>query len=178
MTRVVIDTNILLLANNQHEDVSLECVEECVRRLLDIQQTGIVVIDDGYRLIHEYQHKTRINPPKGVGDVFLKWLLRNTGNPALVEQVVVHETGVDEYLEFPVPELQQYFDPSDRKFVAVAAAHPDKLPIWQGVDCKWLNWWPALRDAGIRVEFLCPADACRFYQHKFPDQPHPVIPEA
>ena len=37
-------------------------------------------------ILGEYQHKTSLNPPKGVGDVFLKSLLRQAGNPARVEQ--------------------------------------------------------------------------------------------
>ena len=31
--RAVIDTNVLLVANDQHADVSPECVAECVQRL-------------------------------------------------------------------------------------------------------------------------------------------------
>ncbi|HNJ85363.1 MAG TPA: hypothetical protein PKU92_02110, partial [Agitococcus sp.] len=84
MNKLVIDTNVLLVANEQHHDVSDECIEECIRRLRTIQESGITIIDDGYRILGEYQHKTRLNPPKGVGDVFLKWLLRN---PQRIESV-------------------------------------------------------------------------------------------
>jgi hypothetical protein len=80
--KAVIDTNVLLVANGQHKDVSEDCVIECVKRLQTIQQKGIAVIDDGYLILGEYQHKTRLNPPKGVGDVFLKWLLRHAGHCA------------------------------------------------------------------------------------------------
>lgn len=31
--KAVIDTNVLLVANRQHDDVSPECVQECVKRL-------------------------------------------------------------------------------------------------------------------------------------------------
>lgn len=176
MSEVVIDTNILLIANQQHDDVSPECVQRCIEQLLQVQRNGKVVIDDGYHLLQEYSHKTSLHPPKGVGDVFLKWLLRNIGNAALVETVSIHETAPDEFAEFPVPELQAVFDPSDRKFVAVAATHPAKPPIWQGADCKWLHWWPQLAAAGTSVEFLCPDDACRYFRSKFPDEPAPVFP--
>ncbi len=77
MMKAVIDTNVLLVANRQHEEVSPGCVIECVRRLQAMEKTGVTVIDDGFRILGEYQHKTRLNPPKGVGDVFLKWLLRD-----------------------------------------------------------------------------------------------------
>lgn len=176
MSEVVIDTNVLLIANGRHDDVSAVCVAHCIAELQRVQRDGKVVIDDAYHLLQEYLHKTSLHPPKGVGDVFLKWLLRNIGNAALVETVSIHETATDEFAEFPVAALQAAFDPSDRKFVAVAAAHPAKPPIWQGADCKWLHWWPQLADAGTRVEFLCPEDACRYFRHKFPDAPAPVFP--
>lgn len=174
--KAVIDTNVLLVANQQHADVSDECIEACIRRLQAMQKAGVVVIDDGHRILDEYQQKTTLNPPKGVGDVFLKWLLREAGNPARVEQVALIEHTPDCFAEFPDPMLESRFDPSDRKFAAVAHAHPDKPPIWQAADSKWLDWWPALQAKGIMVEFLCPDDVCQFHRHKFPGQPVPALP--
>ena len=178
MSKAVIDTNVLLVANGQHQDVSDDCIAECVRRLQGMQASGVVVIDDAYRVLGEYQHKTSLNPPKGVGDVFLKWLLRNVGNSARVELVRLTETAQDCFAEFPDPALEPLFDAPDRKFAAVAHAHPDKPPIWQAADCKWLDWWPALQLKGADVEFLCPEDACGFYRNKFPGKPQPALPEA
>lgn len=174
--KAVIDTNVLLVANQKHADVSPACVIKCVGHLQTMQKSGVTVIDDGYRILREYRNKTHPNQPKGVGDVFLKWLLRNTGNPMRVEQVNLTETERDMFTEFPDPELQPAFDPSDRKFPAVANAHPDKPPVWQAADCKWLNWCQALRENGVAVEFLCPDDASRFYRSKFPNQPAPEFP--
>lgn len=177
MMKAVIDTNVLLVANEQHADVSPDCVAECMRRLQVMQKSGITVIDDGFRILGEYQHKTSLNPPKGVGDVFLKWLLRQAGNPDRVEQVSLTELAENKFSEFPDPALEPLFDAPDRKFAAVAHAHPDKPPIWQAADCKWLDWWPALQTKGVRIEFLCPEDACGFYQKKFPNKPLPELPD-
>lgn len=175
--RAVIDTNVLLVANEQHTDVSTECVTECVRRLQAMEKTGVTVIDDGFRILGEYQNKTSLNPPKGVGDVFLKWLLRQAGNPTRVEQISLTELAENEFAEFPDTTLQPAFDAPDRKFAAVAHAHPDKPSVWQAADCKWLDWWPALQAKGVRVEFLCPEDACGFYRNKFPGKPLPALPD-
>lgn len=177
MMRAIIDTNVLLVANDQHADVSPACVTECVQRLQTMQKSGITVIDDGYRILREYHQKTSLNPPRGVGDVFLKWLLREAGNAMHVEQVSLTETAADCFAEFPDPALEGNFDVPDRKFAAVAHAHADKPPIWQAADCKWLDWWPDLQARGIRVEFLCPVDACRFYGKKFPQKPPPALPD-
>lgn len=175
--KAVIDTNVLLVANGMHANVSTECVIKCVQYLQAMERSGVTVIDNGFRILSEYQNKTKINPPKGVGDVYLKWLLREAGNPTRVEQVSLTEVSIDEFSEFPDAALQPVFDAPDRKFAAVANAHPDKPPIWQAADCKWLDWWQALQNKGVRVEFLCPEDACTFYQTKFPAKPKPQLPE-
>lgn len=174
--KTVIDTNVLLVANGQHDDVSPDCVIECTRRLQALQQQGVVVIDDAHRIVSEYLHKTSPNSPKGAGDVFLKWLLQNSGS-LRVEQVTLTETAESCFAEFPDPLLEIRFDPPDRKFAAVACAHPEKPVIWQAVDCKWLDWWPDLLARGVRVEFLCPEDVCTFYQQKFPAKPAPHLPD-
>ena len=176
MTAAVIDTNVLLVANGSHADVSPACRKTCVERLLARQRDGVVVIDDEYRILREYHNKTHPNQPKGVGDVFLKWLLQQTGNPSRVHRVTITEVAQDTFHEFPDPALQPVFDPPDRKFAAVAYAHPDKPPVWQAADSKWLNWWPKLQGKGVRVDFLCPLDATRFYKNKFPGQPVPALP--
>jgi len=171
--RAVIDTNVLLVANGDHADVSGDCRAECVRRLQAMQATGIAVIDDNFRILGEYLNKTRIKPPKGVGDVFLKWLLRQANNPKRVEQVALIDLGTDRYAEFPDATLEPLFDAPDRKFAAVANAHIAKPSIWQAADCKWLDWEQALAAHGVRVVFLCADDACAFYAKKFPGKPAP-----
>jgi len=173
--KAVIDTNVLLVANEQHDDVSPDCVIECITQLQTMQKAGVVVIDDGYRILCEYQHKTSLKPPKGVGDKFLKWLLQHSGTTR-VEQVSLSERDEDIFDEFPDSDLEPLFDAPDRKFAAVAHAHPDKPEIWQAADCKWLDWWFALKAKDVKVKFLCPDDVCGFYRQKFPDKPEPPIP--
>ncbi len=177
MNAVVIDTNVLLVANGSHQDVSATCRAECVSKLLARQKAGVVVIDDGFRILKEYQHKTRPNQPKGVGDAFLKWLLQNLANDKRVHRIAITETQPDAFAEFPDAALQPQFDAPDRKFAAVAHAHPDNPPVWQAADCKWLAWWPQLAAHGVKVEFLCRADVLRFYASKFPKQPVPELPD-
>ncbi|WP_300440666.1 hypothetical protein [Zoogloea sp.] len=175
--KAVIDTNVLLVANQSHKDISPDCVEECVRRLTMIMADGVTVIDDDFHIISEYLHKTHPNQPKGVGDVFLKWLLRNQSNRRHVEQVSITEISENHFQEFPDPTLEAIFDAPDRKFAAVAHAHPERPPVWQAADCKWMDWWPALKEKELSVEFLCKADARKFYQKKFPEKPLPPFPD-
>lgn len=176
MTLVVVDTNVILVANNTHPDVSPECVLECVRRLEQLKKSGSIAIDDAYRILGEYQHKTSPRKGKGVGDVFIKWVLTKLGDSQRVQQVALTELAEDQFAEFPAPELESAFDRPDRKFAAVANAHPSKPPIWQAADCKWLDWWPELQAKGVEVSFLCSDDVCRFYEKKFPAKVKPSLP--
>jgi hypothetical protein len=60
--------------------------------------------------------------------------------------------------EVPAPlELEDgdHIDPSDRMFLAVAAAHPEHPPIVQATDSKWIGWEAELAKHGIAIEWLC-----------------------
>lgn len=160
----VVDTNVLLVANQKHPDVSPDCVQTCVNVLERIQARGRVALDDAYLILEEYNHKTSPNQPKGVGDVFLKWLHRN---PSKCDWVSLHASTPDQFQEFPSDPALASFDPPDRKFVAVAAAHPGHPPILQAADCKWLDWQPVLARQSISVDMLRQEDVNRFYQKKF-----------
>lgn len=54
MKYLVLDTNVVLVANSQHADVPPGCVAECAVRLQEIMRAGKLVLDDGYRILKEY----------------------------------------------------------------------------------------------------------------------------
>ena len=176
MMRAVVDTNVVLVANGSHADVSPGCVIACIDRLESLMKNGRVVIDDAYRILGEYLNKTSPMKNKGPGDVFVRWLLKNNTNPRHVEQVALTEPTTDMFNEFPGAALQTAIDPPDRKFLATAAAHPNRPTVWQASDSEWLDWWQSLKAAGVTVEFLCPDDVCRFYASKFPGRAVPPLP--
>lgn len=176
MNDVVIDTNVLMVADQRHPDISPACVLACIGHLRQAQQRHVIVVDDGYRIFGEYQRKLSLEHGNDVGSAFLKWLSQNLTNPKHVRQVPLTETAADRFNEFPNCTLEAQFDRADRKFAAVANAHPAKPPIWQAADSKWLDWWQALAAVGIHVKFLCPNDICKFYHRKFPAKPLPPLP--
>lgn len=166
MSDVVVDTNVVLVANGQHGDVSPDCVATCAKRLQAVMQNGKLALDDGFLILSEYQNKTKSKVGKGSGDAFVKWALQNHANPLRVDSVELQEHDERAFVSFPDDPDLENFDLSDRKFVAVAAAHPQKPPILQATDSKWLNWEKPLRRYGITVEFLCPNDIARFKANK------------
>ena len=175
--KAIIDTNVLMVSDHRHGGVNPECISECIDRLRELRNGGKVIIDDNYHILQEYLDNldTRQGQNKE-GTIFLIWLLNNQANPDRVEQIRISEIDENNFDEFPDPELEPKFDPPDRKFVAVANAHPERPPIWQAADCKWLDWWLELQAYGISVDFLCPDDVTHFYVDKFPDREPPVLP--
>jgi hypothetical protein len=160
---VVVDTNVLLIANGQHDDISPDCVIVCVQRLQALMLTGQVVLDDARQILGEYGHKADARRSRGVGDLFLRWLHRNYSRCVFV---TLQPHPQREYASFPEDVDLVKFDPADRKFVAVAAACDLSPPILQAADAKWWIWSKALERHGIKVEFLCADDILRFRRRK------------
>jgi hypothetical protein len=154
---VIVDTNVPLAANRL-ADVSDACVEQCVLELISIASADEkrVAIDLGGLILEEYRHKLSLAGQPGVGDAFLKWVFDNQAVIDRCDQVEITPMDDDHFVEFPHHDKDlEKFDRSDRKFVAVACAHPEKPPILEAADVKWFGWAPALKRAGVEVRFLC-----------------------
>jgi len=161
---VVVDTNVAVVANRRSEQASANCVRMCEQRLRRITRgTDRLVLDDQRRIIREYQHNLRTEGQRGIGDNFFIWVLTNWKNPRRCRLVTITQVGNNEtdFQEFPSDPALQGFDPSDRKFVAVALAHLQCPPILQAVDSKWWDMKEALERNNVQVEFLCPYDMQR-----------------
>ena len=171
MSTVVIDTNVLMVANEDFppEQADRDCVLTCIERLQAIQSGRggeRLVLDENGRLLDEYQHTLKSSKQPSTGHAFLHWLFQAGWDPARCERVVI--TCLDEsnqvFAEFPVHPDLEHFDVADRKFVATANAHPGKPPLLQAVDAKWMGWETALRECGLTIEWICPENARRLYQ--------------
>lgn len=164
----IVDTNIVLVANGQHQDASCDCVQACTLELKAIMDKGRIAIDDDFEILTEYQNKTTPHRGKRPGDIFVKWVLRNNRNAQRCDAVPLKKDNAGKYEIFPNdPELLHFDDP-DRKFVVVALSHSQHPPILQGTDCKWLDWEEALNRHGVAIEFICLADIQKFHRKKFP----------
>lgn len=167
MSATVVDTNVILVANGQHPGVSFGCVAACALALQSVMRSGTLVLDDGFRILTEYQKKTQPKKGNRPGDAFVKWALNNRCTAKWVDQVTLQEHDERGFESFPDDQELAEFDDSDRKFVAVSGAHPGKPSIAQAADSKWLDWAPALKRHGIAVAFLCQPDIEGFHKNKF-----------
>jgi hypothetical protein len=151
----IVDTNVLIVANHKAPQASPECVLSCVQYLNNLRKSDILVIDSDWLIIGEYQRKNSDSGQPGVGDAFLKWVLTNRTNPKHCEQVHITQRAENDFAEFPRSQSLAGFDPSDRKFVAVALTHPQRPAIANAVDSDWRNYEHALAEHGIKIDFLC-----------------------
>ena len=133
----------------------MACFHVCVTTLRAVQSEKII-LDDQRLIIREYRSYANPSGQPGVGDEFFLWLLRNQANPEYVETVSITPDDDKGFVEFPDdPDLAK-FDPSDRKFVAVALASLNQPEILNAVDTDWWHYREPLERNGVRIRFLCP----------------------
>ena len=161
---VIVDTNVAVVVSGRSEQASEVCVETCIERLLQVNNGEVkLALDDQRRIIQEYRQNLSPNGRPDIGDVFLKWVETNWANLQRCDLVSI--TSVDgsenDFEEFPTDSALNDFDPDDRKFIAVACAHPDNPPILQAVDSQWLDFDDALRQNGVAIAFICEDDIQR-----------------
>jgi hypothetical protein len=168
--KAIIDTNVPIVANGDASQTSPECALVCIQRLQEIMSNGQLVLDRQWQIVGEYMRRLCSSGQPGIGDAFLKWVLINRANPQRCELVDItpvdpNDPNETDFKEFPTgdPALED-FDPADRKFVAVACAHPEHPPVFQAADYKWWRFCEALAAHGVRVEFLCEDDLQRWLE--------------
>ncbi len=173
--KVVVDTNVPLTANKttslddageMDDDAYIDCILKCIEAIEMVIAEKCPVVDDGGEIFEEYSHGLNFSGQPGVGDKFFKWIHDCQWDETKIDRVDIPISN-GEYKHFPRHDGLRDFDRSDRKFVAVANAHPEKPPILQAVDFKWWKFRIPLKKAGITVHFLAPEYARRMYERNF-----------
>lgn len=168
--KCVVDTNVPKTANLAMDPADIPdelagCVLACVESVEHVVRNGGLVLDSGDEIFDEYRRQLSMRGQPGVGDRFMKWVHDNRWKLADEDRVKITKSG-DSYDEFPDHAGLALFDNSDRKFIAVANAHPEKPPVLQATDSKWWGWKDALAEVGIIVRFLCPDYVKAKYEEK------------
>lgn len=168
--KCLVDTNVPKIANRAVDPANIPdeltvCVLACVEAVAHVVKKGGLVIDAGDEIFDEYRNQLSLSGQPGVGDSFMKWVHDNRWKFPNIDRVPITKNG-DSYDEFPHHNGLSDFDASDRKFVAVANAHPSKPPILEATDSKWWGWKDALGEVGIAVKFLCPQYVEAKYREK------------
>lgn len=158
MAAFIVDVNVAIVANGKSEQADDHCELSCVRSLRDIQQNqrNIICLDGGDRIFKEYLDHLSMSGQPGVGDEFMEWLNQNRYTPSVCERVAIREHPERGFEEFPDDPALTAFDPSDRKYVAVARASRHSPHILNAVDSDWRDFESELLRHGINVGELCP----------------------
>lgn len=154
---IVIDTNVLLVANGQTPQASLACQEASHAALEAARNRGTVLVDSDREIFSEYIAYLNFSGQPGLGDMFFKWLWDNQGHEELCQQVNIHRVEDERvYAEFPADPRLSGFDRSDRKFAAVALASQGNPPILNASDSDWWEFKQVLEENGLMIRNLCP----------------------
>lgn len=166
----IVDTNVPKTANlatqpDTKSDVPDTCILRCIDAIDHVIKNKGVILDSGDEIFNEYRQQLSMRGQPGVGDRFMKWVHDHRWSLPASQRVHITKQRAS-YSEFPThPGLTQ-FDKSDRKFVAVSNAHPNKPSILQATDSKWWGWKDALAEVGIHVEFICETHIQKKYREK------------
>ena len=155
---VIVDTNVVVVANGRSEQASANCVDTCGERLEGIMHgEEKLVLDNRWIILREYMQNLRSNGAD-VGDRFLGWILANRDVQCDLVSITPIDGLENAFKEFPDDPALNNFDPDDRKFIAVAIAHSERPPILQAVDRQWWDFRDVFRQNGVTVEFICETD--------------------
>lgn len=155
MSAFVVDVNVPIVANGHAPQADLNCVSACVDVLQQIVQDGIIVLDDGMRILSQYLDYLSPSGQPGLGDAFMQWVWENRAVSTKCELVALTPVGND-FQEFPNNPALANFDSSDRVYVAVALASAQNPEVLNAVDPDWWQHRVALEQHGVRLVFLCP----------------------
>ena len=158
MRAFVVDVNVAIAANGKSPQADLDCVAGCVNALDNIPKSGLVVLDDGMRILSEYQRHLSPKGQPGLGDAFMKWVWENQAVVERCERVILTPSGTwdEDFAEFPTDPALTNFDPADRKYVAAALVSQRAPEVLNAVDPDWWQYRDALQRNGVRLRFLCP----------------------
>ena len=159
---LIIDTNVLVVANDMSEHVSKSDVGCCSKFLIDVYENKneniIVYLDSLQQILEEYGNYCNHSGEPGIGDVFFRWLHNNQANPDVccVQEINITNGEHSNYKEFPTIGCLNNFDLSDRKFVAVACSADKSPTIVNCSDSDWYDYRNCFSEIGIKLDFLCP----------------------
>lgn len=166
--RCVVDTNVCTTANAANPGASQQCVTSSAKALQAVMRSGHVFLDAGGEILREYGRNLRRSGQPGPGDVFFKWVLTNEWGGQRITRVPITSRNGDpeDFEELPEPSGGVSYDRSDRKFLAVAAAHAERPPVLQSFDSKWWGWQASLKEVGVTIHFLCPEEIAEKHREK------------
>lgn len=161
----VVDANVPIVANgssieDDEGEVSIDCRLAAVEFLQHLLSTDKIVLDDAGEIQTEYRRHLNPAGQPGVGDRFLQEVLNSS--PQRVLRVALPKLASGEYQSLPMAVIAAGFDPSDRKYAALAKQ--EQIPVANAVDSDWVHHLALLTANGIDVHFVCGCNAATWFE--------------
>jgi hypothetical protein len=161
----VVDTNVAIVANGQSErpeekPPTIQCRKAAVIFLMELLASSKILLDlDGEA---QGEYRTYLNPrgQPGVGDRFYLEVINSA--PDRVERIDLPRREDGEYADLPQALIDVGFDPSDRKFAALA--NKARASVANATDSDWVNDAMTLQACGISVQNLCGCDKTKWFE--------------
>lgn len=153
MTAFVVDTNVAIVANgDETTHADLVCRLSCIEKLDSVIKENTVAIDSTGLILEEYRRHLSFSGQPGTGDAFFKHVFDSQYQDEKVVRVPVTHFEDEQrgFEELP----RNTFDPSDRKFLAVAVVA--EAIVLNATDSGWGEQKPLMNRLGVEVEQLCP----------------------
>ena len=157
MTDFVVDTNVAIAANGRNTHADEDCRLACIETLEAICRDETIVLDHANLIFDEYRENLSFAGAPGVGDAFFKHVFSHMYGGTRVRQVPLTVSSDERrgFEELPSND----FDPSDRKFLAVAVVA--NASILNATDSDWSEQETLMCDLGVTVRQLCPQHASK-----------------
>ena len=157
MIPVVVDSNVAIVANRRDTHADVRCQLACVKKLESVVEKEIIAIDEARAILGEYEKYLQTSGMLGTGDVFYKHVLNHQYRTDRVQLVSITPSAdpARGFEELP----QNSFDPSDRKFLAVAVV-ADAV-VLNATDSDWSEHGTLMDSLGVEVCQLCPQHASK-----------------
>ncbi len=150
--RIVVDTNVLRVANGNNKQADPECELACIETLQGAKSGKQVVLLDEFDLIMAEYKTDRSYSGVPAGNAFFKYLNDYQHSTKNVIRVSIQETPDEDggFANLPPND----FDRDDRKFLAVAKAGDGR--VVNATDSDWSEHAAFIDSIGVCVNELCP----------------------
>jgi hypothetical protein len=153
LKRHVVDTNVAVVANGRKVTASQDCQDKAVLYLLEMVETGCVMIDTEGSILSEYKKRLFAKGEPGTGDRFYFHVLINQRNKKRVRRYDLLQARANPLRQAFVNGTLKAFDTSDRPLALCATVA--RTPVATCSDSDWTEHEVGLDACGVKMEYIC-----------------------
>lgn len=158
--RLVIDTNVLMIADRRGSDITQLCVDSAIECVASLSDGNVICLDEDDAILDEYAANIKEIRPYSLVAKLLIDLRQQRYSASNIHRAPLPKNHAGEYKDCPQSLIDANFDRSDRKFVALAKV--TQATVCNAVDTDWFDHADLLCREGIQVNNLCGTDPDRY----------------